>query len=169
MTETSSFALPSNIVSKADVARLVNEVERADNDLTAASVRSGVDGDSGNDQGVQMSEQLSAFLEKNNLNLDDSHERSELIRKLRAFKDDVPVIHMTFSATADGESLGELADWVRSSVHPNVVIEHGLQPALVAGVHLRTPNKIHDLSLRAAFRNQHDSLVGKLGELRGNS
>lgn len=33
------LTLPPNVVSKADVSRLVNELERVDNDLTTRAVR----------------------------------------------------------------------------------------------------------------------------------
>lgn len=162
----SDFVLPSNIVTKVEVSRLVNEVERVDNELTAASVRMEVEGASNEQSSPAMSDQLVSFLQQNNLNLDNSNERSELIRKLRVLKNTVPVINMTFSTEADRESLQRLAEWVRESIHPNAVLAVGLQPNLVAGVYVRTPNRVYDLSLRTAFKNQHKALVDKIGELR---
>lgn len=163
------FALPPNVVSKIEVSRLVSEIELLDNEMTAASVRSSVEGGSFEQSDAVMSDQLTSFLEQNNIDLSNSSDRSELIKKLRILKDSLPVIHVTFASIADRESLQKLVVWLRSSVHPSAVISVSLNPGLVAGIHVRTPNRIHDLSLRTAFRDQHDSLVKRLGELRVNA
>jgi len=154
------FVLPPNLVSKLDVSRLVSEVERIDNELTAAAVRekTGAPG-----QAVPaMSEQLTDFLAQNQLSLDDSNARSKIITEMRRMKDTLPIIHMTFAVEADRESLGQLAQWLRQQIHPQAVIAVGLQPALVAGVYLRTPNHVHDLSLRAKLQGSRDLLVKEL-------
>jgi hypothetical protein len=161
------FKLPPNIVSKVDVAHLANELERVDNEMTAGSVREKIGQD--NEVSVTYSDQLKDFLNWNEMNLDDSHGRSELITQLRQLKDHVKEIHMTFAVTTDPESMQEITKWVRESVDPQAVISVGLQPALVAGVYVRTPNKVHDLSLRAMVEGSRSKLIEELGALRGNS
>jgi len=162
----SNFVLPLNVVTKGDVSRLANEFERVDNELTAESVREKV----GSSEHVEpvMSQQLRDFVNQNNLKLDNAHDRAELIKEMRLLKDNAPVIHMTFSVPADGESLQEIAKWLRESVHPQTVVAVGLQPALIAGAYIRTPNHVHDLSLRAALTGGHDLLVKQLETLRGD-
>jgi F0F1-type ATP synthase delta subunit len=63
--------------------------------------------------------------------------------------------------------LQELIAWLRSSVHPQAVISVGLQPALVAGVYLRTPNHVHDLSMRAVLKKSRGLLTKELEALHG--
>jgi len=161
------FVLPPNVVTKIDVSHLVSELERIDDELTTASVRAqtGVN--------VQvtptLSEQLNGFLVQNQITLTTGPQRSELIKQLRLLKDSAPIIHMTFAVEADRESLQLLAQWLRSSVHPQAVIAVGLQPALIAGVYLRTPNHVKDLSLRAMLDGGHNVIVGELEALRGVS
>lgn len=160
------FVLPPSVVSKIDVSRLVSEVERLDGELTTMAVRA----KAGAQQVAQpvISQQLADFLQVNSLTISQNgSERSEFVRQLRLLKDKVPVLHMTFAVTADGESLAQLAAWVRSEVHPQAVIAVGLQPALVAGVYLRTPNHVHDLSLRAKLKGSHDVLIKELEAARG--
>jgi len=159
-----NFVLPARVVSRIDVSRLVSEVEWIDGELTAAAVRS----KTGKEEPAQptYSDQLNDFLKENKLSLEDSRGRSDLIKELRLLKDKVPVIHMTFAVPADHESLQELAQWLRTEVHPQALIAAGLQPSLVAGVYLRTPNHIHDLSLRAVLKGKRDSLVKELETLR---
>lgn len=158
------FVIPASVINKVDVSRLVAEVERIDGELNAASVRakSGVE----QVQKPLLSEQLSDFMSSNDLAVHDARDRSELIRQLRLLKDKAPSVHMTFAVPADRESLRYIVQWVRTSVHPQALLQIGLQPALVAGVYLRTPNRVHDFSLRAALNGQHDALVKELGALR---
>jgi hypothetical protein len=159
-----TFVLPPSVVSRVDVSRLVTEVERVDGELTAAAVRTKLS-DSEQPTPV-LSEQLTDFLAQNQLALTDSHERSRIVKELRLLKNKVPVIHMTFAVTADPESLGQLAAWVRASVHPQAVISVGLQPSLVAGVYLRTPNHVHDLSLKAKLASSRGVMVEALESYR---
>lgn len=164
---SADFVLPPSVASKTDLSRLVDELEWVDNELTTASVRT----KTGSRKATKpaMSDHLADFLNQNKLKLDNSNERSQLIKQMRQLKDKVPVIHMTFAVPADPESLRELVQWLRTSVHPQAVIKVGLQPALVAGVYLRTPNRVHDLSLRGILKGRRDVLVKELETLREGS
>lgn len=161
------LSLPASIISRADVSRLVNELERVDNDLTTSAVRAKVGGQATGTP--TMSEQLATFLQQNGLELTDSNARSKLILRLRALKDTVPVVHMTFAVEADPESLGQIALWLRQTVHPLAVIAVGLQPGLVAGAYVRTSNKVFDLSLRGALKGGRHILNEELEALRGRA
>ena len=144
------FRLPNSVVQKIDISRLVREVESLDGDLVAADVRakSGVK----TDWQPVLSEQLTDFLVLNKLQIGDSQQRTQLVAAMRKLKDSVPVIHMTFASNADQESLKSIVEWLRSSVHLQAVIAIGLQPDLVGGVHVRTSNRAHDLSIRAKLK-----------------
>lgn len=159
------FILPSNVISKADVSRLSIELERVDNEMTAAAVREkqGI----AKEEPKAISDRLRTFIEQNKLDLSDSHVRTDLIKEVRRLKEEVPVIHMTFATVAEPESLQLLASWLRTEIHPQAVLEVGLQPSLVAGVYLRTPNHVHDLSLRAVLESQRDLLVQDLEAYNG--
>lgn len=169
MTDTKQdigFVLPPSIVTKVDLSRMVSEFEQVDNELTTASVRKKTGGDSSGQ--LAMSEQLSDFLTQNQVDIQDGHARSDFVKRLRRLKDTVPVLHMTFSTTADGESLRKLSAWARDSVHPQAVIAVGLQPALIGGVYVRTPNHVMDLSLRAKLKGSRELITKELEVLRGS-
>lgn len=162
----SELALPANIVSKVDLSRMVAELEQVDNELTAGAVRQGLG--SAAASMPALSPQLSDFVGQNKLELSEPQARAGLIRQLHQLKDAVPVIHMTFATTADTESLRQLVQWLRQSVHPQAVIAAGLQPGLVAGVYVRTNNQVFDLSMRGALQKGRGILVEELGALRGS-
>lgn len=160
-----TFVLPASVVSKLDVSRLVREVERIDAELTAVAVRAKAGVQTATQ--VTASQQLTDFLRVNGLSVtQDGQARAALVKELQLLKDSVPVVHMTFAVEADTASLGRLADWLRTSVHPQAVISVGLQPSLVAGVYMRLPNKVLDLSLRGALAGSHDALVQELEAYR---
>jgi hypothetical protein len=161
------FVLPPSIVTGVDLSRLVTEMEKIDNELTTATIRA----EAGAQQQVAptASPRLIDFLNQNQIKLSTSAERTALIKQLRQLKDKAPVMHMTFAVEADAESLQKLAQWLRSSVHPQAVITVGLQPGLVAGVYLRTPNHVHDLSWRGLLEKGHGVIVQDLEALRGVS
>lgn len=161
----SEFVLPSTIVSKVDVSRLVREFEAVDNALTTTSVRKKAGGQSG--EVPAMSPQLTAFLDVNSVDLTDTKARSAYIKQLRLLKDKVRVVSMTFAVVADPESLQQLTAWLRESIHPQAVIDARLQPALVAGVYLRTTNHVYDLSVRNALKAKRGELEKELGAVRG--
>jgi F0F1-type ATP synthase delta subunit len=154
------------VITRLDVSHLVDELERVDNDLTTATIRASTGGPAV----VQpaFTQQMIDFLAQNELKIDDTRQRGDLIKELRLLKDSVPTIHMTFAVTADPHSLQELAQWIRTNVDPRAVIAVGLQPSLVAGVYLRTPNHVHDLSLRQMLKAGRGKLVEELGALRGH-
>lgn len=161
-----NYILPAAVISRVDIARLVLELERIDNEQTTAAVRK----KAGKNEKADMiiSKNLSDFLHQNKLSIDLSKDRTKLIKDMRKLKEKAPAMHMTFAVPADGESLQKLVQWLRNSIHPQAVLEVGLQPALVAGVNIRTPNHVMDFSMRGLIEKQHGILTEELGALRGD-
>ena len=159
-----AFSLPAAVVSRRDLARLVNEAEHIDDELTAAEVRARKTKQVA--ETPAFSGQFTDFLSDNKLDFTESKVRTDIIKELRVLKTKAPVVHTTFAVPADIVSLQTLAAWFRKSVHPQVLLEIGLQPALVAGVYVRTPNHVHDMSLRSALAGKREVLVKDLEALR---
>ena len=159
-----SFSLPADVVSRRDLARLVTEAEHIDDEMTSADVRARKTNHA--TETPAFSGQFTDFLTDNKLDFSESKVRTDIIKELRLLKTKAPVVHTTFAVPADIESLQTLASWFRKSVHPQVLLEIGLQPALVAGVYVRTPNHVHDMSLRSALAGKREVLVKDLEELR---
>lgn len=161
----SEMILPASVVTRRDVAHLTLEAEKIDSEMTASDARFRTSRKR-RSQPV-LSDNLEQFLEVNDIDIKSSKVRSDLIKQLRNLKSSVPVIHMTFSASADADSLQRIATWLRSEVHPQVVIDAGVQPSLVAGVYVRTANSVMDLSLRGRLKGQRELLVKELRAARG--
>ena len=159
-----TFTLPTTIVSKVDVSRLVDEVEAVNNELTTNAVRK----DDEAEAMPTLSDQLTDFLKDNELEFETSGDRAHIIKELRLLKNKVPVVNLTFAVAADRESLQLLVDWFRKEAHPQTVLSVSLQPALIAGVYVRTPNQIHDLSMRTKLKGGRSVLLKELEAFRGS-
>lgn len=165
MNPAATFVLPANVVTKVDVSRLVTEMEQLDNDLVTRDVHTKAGVPIMNQ--LTLSEPLRDFLVVNKIEIGSSQQRALLIKQLRQFKLTAPVVHVTFAAPADLESLRKIAAWFRASVHPQSIISVGLQPSLIGGVHVRTPNHVHDFSLRARLAGHRDIITREVEAIRG--
>ena len=159
------FVLPAALISRADLARLLLEVESIESQLESQKVRNRGKADASYHLPT-MSQSLSDFLDVNKLDLADDQGRMLLTEQLRVLKDKAPTIHMTFSVGADPHSLGLLVDWLRKEVHPQALVSVGLQPALVGGAYVRTPNKVHDFSMRSLMQGKRNVMINELEKLR---
>lgn len=147
--ESSEYTLPSAIITRADLARLMREVEDLDNELGAQKARSHTKGEEGTYRLPSVSQGLSDFAELNSVDLVDDQARMGLKKQLKHIKNKAPVMHLTFATEPDFMSLKQLAEYIRKELHPQALLHTGLQPSLVGGVYMRTPNKAYDFSVRA--------------------
>jgi hypothetical protein len=165
-TQNPEYVLPPALIGRADLARLVREIENIDAELEAQRARARSTGETG--YHLPMSSQgLSDFLELNEVDIADDQTRMKLKEGMRRLKDHAPVMHLTFAVDADPEFLGKLVAWLRQEIHPQALISVGLQPSLVGGVYVRTPNHIHDYSIRSLLATKRDIMVHELESLTG--
>lgn len=155
-----SYIIPPSLIARADISRLAREVETMENELEAQKVR-GENKDGGYHL-LTMSQGLRDFLDANKIDVTNDQARMQLKEQVRAMKDKAPIIHMTFAVTADPESLQELLRYIRSEIHPQALLSVGLQPSLVGGVYLRTPNHVHDFSVRMLLAGKRDIIMKEL-------
>lgn len=165
--DQAEFVLPPSIVTKHDLARLIDEMERIDSELTTrdAHIKANIPVTSE----ITFTDQMTDFLAVNNLEIGDTAERADLLKRMRRFKMSSPVIHMTFASSADTESLRQLVVWLRQSVHSQSVVAVGLQPSLIGGVYIRTPNQVHDFSMRAKLAGHRDIIIREVEALSGGN
>jgi len=156
-----SFVLPPALVTHADLARALRELEAIENDLEAQRVRTR-EKEGAHYRLPSMSRMLSDTLESNNVELGDDQARMGLMTVMRHLKDHAPILHLTFASDADPASLRKLTEWVRGTLHPQALLAIGLQPSLVGGVYVRTPNHVHDFSLRAHLQEKEGIMVREL-------
>ena len=158
MNETDvKFVVPPAIVTRADFARVMRELEQVDNNFEAQKARG-----TGHERGYvlpTMSKALSDFLETNKIDLGNDQARMVLRERMRHLNDHAPLIRMTFAGEVDPRSAEQLAAWIRQNLHPQALLAIGLQPSLVGGVYIRTPNHVYDFSLRKQLAGKRAALI----------
>lgn len=161
-----TLVFPPAIVSRVDVAHLIQDIERCDQEMIASDTRqrSGI---KSVQQEIAPSDLVQSFLSANQLTLGDGRERRALLQALERTKKTLPVVHVTFAAEANREHLEQVIAWLRSHVHSQAVVETGIQPALIAGAYVRTSNQVFDFSLRGALKGGRAILKREIGALRG--
>ena len=163
--ENRQLIWPTSLVTRADLRRLIAEVEVVDNDLLTGQIhqRTG----HGDAQPVSISAMLSDFIEVNSANLQSQPARSDLLIELKRLNSRAPIAHLTFAASVKRDVLSRLASWLREKVHPQSLIEVGLQPNLIGGVHIRTTNQVFDLSIRGRLADGRGAIIEQLEAIGG--
>jgi hypothetical protein len=164
-TAQNSFVFPPALVTRADLARLVREIEDIDNELEAQKARNHASGQTGY-RLPNLSRPLADFIELNKIDAANDQARMHLKEQMRTLKDHAPIMHMTFATEADPKSLQQLVAYLRQEIHPQALLSVGLQPSLVGGAYVRTPNHVHDFSLRARMAEQRGLILQELEALQ---
>lgn len=152
------LVLPVSVSGRVQLARLAREVEALENDFESQKAR--------NTSPVPkipvMSQPLVDCIELNKVDISNGQARMRLKKALINAKDKAPIMHFTFATEADPRSIRQLVTYVRKEIHPQALISIGLQPALVGGAYLRTPNQVHDFSLKARLHDKRSLIVDAL-------
>lgn len=154
--------LPSTVVGASDLVRLRREVAALNDFFVAAKAKP-----AGSDMPMpQATRSLDLLAKENNLNLLDEKARNHLIEQLDVIHKEAPSFHISFAVEASPKALERILVWLRQNIHPQVLLQVGLQPAIAAGCVLRTTNRIFDMSLRQRLNSQTDYLTELI---RGNN
>jgi hypothetical protein len=154
----SAFRLPLQITSPVDVGRLLRELETIDGDLSQAELRH--DGSAA--KVPKTTSLMDQTMQLNKINLADTEHRQQLMAFLKNVKAKAPVLHISFSADPSTSFIEHLLTWLRTEIHPTVLLTIGLQPNIGAGCIVRSTNKYFDMSLRQDFLNKRGLLLEKL-------
>jgi len=158
--QSAAPVLPVAVVGLVDLGRLLRELERLENTMRTEHIRTGVP-----EESIQLPK-LSALMEElaeaNHVDLSVSHGRQSLLAFLKLLRKDAPRVHMSFSADPSPQFMLKLMTWLRTNVHPHVLVAVGLQPGIGAGCVLRTTNKYFDMSLGKSFADSRSLLMERL-------
>jgi F0F1-type ATP synthase delta subunit len=142
--------LPSTIVSRVDVARLMRELTGLNDFFVGSQARTAGTAM----QLPRLSRLIDQVARENNINLLDANHRKLLLENLQAVYDRAPSFHVSFATEPSPKATEKLLVWMRQNIHPQILLSIGLQPSIAAGCVLRTTNKVFDLSLRAKLKQE---------------
>lgn len=147
--------LPLSVISQVDVARLLRELNALDDFFAGAKARK-----AGTPvQPPRLTRTLDQLAQDNRYNLLDQATRERLTAQLNETLRAAPLMHISFAAEPSLKALERILLWLRTSIHPRVLLQVGLQPAIAAGCVLRTPNRLIDMSMRDYLKKQEPYLL----------
>ncbi|HEU5004462.1 MAG TPA: hypothetical protein VFT49_00015 [Candidatus Saccharimonadales bacterium] len=160
MVSYQQISLPLSLYGRADINRLLREIAKIDEFFLAAKARQSGD----NIQPPRVTRVLSALAKDNQLNLLQADDRKFLKDQLEAILKRAPDLHISFASDPTPRALEKIVSWLRQNIHPEALVVVGLQPGIAAGMVLRTPNRIFDMSLQAYLKQQEGYLAKLIGE-----
>lgn len=147
--------LPLTVVSQVDIARLLREINGLDDFFIGTAVRK-----SGTPmQSPKLSKTLEQVVKDNNGNLLEEPSRKQLSSRLNEILGKAPMFHISFAAEPSPRALEKILSWLRENIHPQLLLQVGLQPTITAGCVLRTPNKFFDMSMRNHLHKQEPYMI----------
>jgi hypothetical protein len=160
-SETSVWQLPLLVAGPIDVGRLLREVQVVDEFLMQSTIR-----EAGTQAKLPKTSRLmDETMQLNKLNLLVESDRKRLKDFLTTVKDRAPVMHISFSADPSPLFIQKIMTYLRTEIHPLVLVNIGLQPNIGAGCVIRTTNKHFDFSLREKFADNRNLLLAQLQDL----
>lgn len=150
--------LPLLIVGPADINKLLREIEGLEDFLNQAAIRQ-----PGKTLKLPKTSQLfDEFSSLNHLNLLQAEDRRLANDYLNILKHEAPIIHISFASDPFSAFTVKLVNWLRTNIHPQLLLRVGLEPNIAAGCIVRTNSRIYDFSLRKHFVAQSKELIKTL-------
>lgn len=150
-----ALKLPMEVVGRADITRMQRELNALDDFFVTASAHK-----AGTTMAPpRLTRMLNQLAADNQTNLLEAGQRKELNGQLGNLLKNAPLFHISFAAEPSPKALESILAWLRTNIHPQILLEVGLQPAIAAGCVLRTPNKLFDMSLSTYVKKQEPYLV----------
>lgn len=143
------------VVSPNDIARLQRELNGLNDFFVSIKARQ-----SGSTMQLpKLTRILNQLAHENGVNLLEESQRTQLAEALNQVYEKAPSLHISFASEPSPKALESMVVWIRGNIHPQALIQIGLQPSIAAGCFVRTPNKIFDMSLRATLKKSEPYLT----------
>ncbi len=160
-SETAVWQLPLLVAGPIDVGRLLREIQAVDEFLMQSTIR-----EAGTQAKLPKTSRLmDETMQLNKLNLLVESDRKRLKDFLTTVRDRAPVMHISFSSDPSPLFIQKIMTYLRTEIHPLVLVNIGLQPNIGAGCVIRTTNKHFDFSLRDKFTQNRHLLLTQLQDL----
>lgn len=147
--------LPPNLIGSSDLSALLRELNALEDFFVSAKARQA----GASIQPPRVTRTLDLLARTNQYNLLDDTHRRDMTAQLTLVRQKAPKVHISFAAEPSPKALERILVWFRASVHPQLLLQVGLQPNIAAGCVVRTPNKFFDMSLRAYLDKQEEYLI----------
>jgi hypothetical protein len=157
-TAVPTINVPPLVVGRADISRVIRELEQLDSTIVAQRIR-GLQPDA-----TRVTQAMSDLADLNHLDLTQDDHRTTLKTQLKLLKTKGAVIHMVFAEEPNPEFMSKMVSWIREQLHPSALVQTGLQPGIVAGCIVRTPSHIYDFSISSVLKSKRPILKRLIAE-----
>jgi F0F1-type ATP synthase delta subunit len=147
--------LSTNIISQVDVARILRELKDLEDFFAANKTRPAGSAL----QLPKLTRLLDEIAKDNDYNLLEEAHRKALKQQLDVVLGKAPLLHISFAAEPSPKALEKILVWFRTNIHPQALLQVGLQPSIAAGCVVRTANRVFDMSLREHLNDQQKFLA----------
>lgn len=154
--EAKELKLPLNVVGRSDITRMLRELDKLDDFFVAAASRGT---DSPSSPPPRITRVLDQLARDNRINLLEAHQRKQFAVQLKDILSKAPALNISFAAEPSPTALEKVLSWFRQNIHPQTLLQIGLQPSIAAGCVLRTPNQIFDMSISRRLQTQEPYLA----------
>lgn len=134
--------LPLTIISRADVTRILRELESYDEILHQDSLRANATATNI----AYLSDGLRDIADYYQYELTEKLDRHQLLEKLEILKIHAPQIHISFASHPSYNVLTQITNWARNTLDGELLIQTSISPLLIGGCIVRTSNREFDFS-----------------------
>lgn len=160
--QPSTLVLPPAIAGVAELSRVLREIALLNDHAAQSAIRRPGGGAVALPAVSYLLDELAT---SNELNLNSGAVRNELRRFLEDIKAHAPVVYIGFAHEATSDEIGPIIGWIRTELHSMALVRVGLQPGIIGGCTIRTPNHYYDFSLKQHFEAAREALLSKVGAL----
>jgi len=148
----------NEVISRVDLGRLRRELSAIDDFIIQAKVRKSGQQLNLPRTGIDLEE----LARSNRLNLLVDGDRQSLKTSLTKLYSHAPLLHISFATEPSAVFLKKLIAWLRSEIHPNILLQIGLQPSIAAGCTVQSNSRYFDFSMRQHFEKNRNLLYKEL-------
>ena len=163
-SSSSHYTLPVSLVSKADLMHLIQEIGSLDDQCSQQEAQQRAQG-SRTQVNVPISGRLRQITDDLDLNIATRSGRLNAKETIAGYLKEAPLFHISFASEPPVEQLQRVVEWLRQNIHGLAVVRTVIQPAIIAGCIVRSPNKVFDFTVREAFSAAAPKLLKEVRSL----
>lgn len=149
-SRSSNAMLPVYIIGKPQLSAILREIQYMDDVMHQNNLTDSISAVASM-HATTSNRGLNELAQSRGYRLDSSNDRQQLARDVQSLIASSPEYHISFASEPPIRKLKQLVQWLRENVHPQLLVQVGLQPLITAGCVIRTNNSVIDLSLRRSF------------------
>lgn len=148
--------LPNTVGSRRDIIHMQREIERLLEEHLQHDIAKEQTGEL---RGVSKPTAMVRETLRANDMKSDTQQLKELSQKLEAVMQRAPRIRIAFANEPDSNTYEKIVGWFRREIHPDVLLQIGVQPTIAGGCIVQAGQHRYDFSLRKRLLDKTNLFV----------